>query len=100
MVLTFASVQHSVQNKVCWTVLTVFALNSLAVRDFVERYKKDGDAMGLPQDHTKITPRLYRGHCGQIPQDFIGISTLRNFRTSVGHAVLGFAELHVRKRAV
>ncbi len=40
MVLTFASVHHSVQNKVCWTVLAVFALNSLAVRDFFERYKK------------------------------------------------------------
>jgi hypothetical protein len=90
------------------------------VRDFfVERYKKRGSRTikktgrlqlikrrgGFGEVcRNQITPSLHQGFIGviggQIPQDFIGISTLRKLRTSAGHAVLGFAELHVRKRAV
>ncbi len=36
----FASVHHSVQITSCWTVLAVFALNSLAVRDFLNAIKR------------------------------------------------------------
>ena len=62
MVLTFASVHHSVQIADCWTVLAAFALDALAVRDFFERYKKTA----MLWDCRKITPRLHQGFIGVI----------------------------------